>query len=72
MSKIASKSPEPASITVGELISELCRWPDHAAVRFRCPVQHGELRFSRVEGSTKGIVEIELAPAPKSAPVVPA
>jgi len=34
-----SPRSEPASITVGELISELCRWPDHASVRFRCPLQ---------------------------------
>lgn len=56
-------------ITVGDLISELCRWPDHALVEFRCPLHHQELRFDHIEGGTKGVVEIELASAPQSAPV---
>ena len=72
MSKTTLQASEPASITVGELISELCRWPDHAAVRFRCPLHHQELRFYRVEARTKGIVDIELDLAPESEPVVPA
>jgi hypothetical protein len=55
-----------ASITVGDLISELCRWPDHALVKFRCPSQ--ELHFDHIESDMKGIVEIDLGSAPKSAP----
>jgi hypothetical protein len=58
-------------MTVGQLISELCRWPDHAAIHFRCS-QHQELRFYRIESPAPGSVEIELDPAPESAPVIPA
>jgi len=62
-----SAAMRKASITVGDLISELCRWPDHALVKFRCPLQ--ELHFDHIEGDTKGIVEIDLSSAPRSAPV---
>jgi hypothetical protein len=55
-----------ASITVGDLISELCRWPDHALVKFRCPSQ--DLHFDHIEGDMKGIVQIDLGSAPKGAP----
>lgn len=72
MRKSASHTSEPESMTVGQLISELCRWPDHATVTFRCPLQEQEMRFYRIEGRSKGNVEIELDPAPASAPVVPA
>ncbi len=61
MSRAARPASEPASITVGELISELCRWPDQASVRFRCPLQRQEFRFYRIESLTKDIVEVELA-----------
>lgn len=71
MSK-ASRKSEHATMTVGELISELCRWPDHAVVTFRCPDQHHELHFHHMEGRSKKQVEIELAPASQDAPVVPA
>jgi hypothetical protein len=70
MSKATRKASKP--MTVGDLISELCRWPDHALVKFRYPFQHQELRFDHIEGGTKGIVEIELAAASKSTPVVAA
>jgi hypothetical protein len=59
-------------MTVGDLISELCRWPDHAVVTFRCPLQKHELRFGRIQARSKGNVEIEFEPAPEIAPVVPA
>ena len=72
MSRNTSKLVPDAVITVGDLITELCRWPDHATIRFRCPDGSAELCFSRVEGPAKGIVEIELHPAPETAPVVPA
>jgi hypothetical protein len=62
----------PAVVTVGDLIGELCRWPDNAAVTFRCPVQKQKLRLCRIEGPSKGSVEIELEPVLESAPVVPA
>jgi hypothetical protein len=72
MSNSAGQATDPACMTVGQLISELCRWPDHAAVHFRCPVQHQDLRFYCIESRAPGIVEIVLDPAPESAPVVPA
>ena len=59
-------------VTVGDLIGELCRWPDHAKVKFRCALQQQELRFDRIENLSKGTIEIELEPAPESAPVIPA
>ena len=68
----ASHKPDPETMTVGDLISQLCRWPDHAVITFRCPIQHQELRFHHIESSKKGAVNIELDPAPESAPVVPA
>jgi hypothetical protein len=70
MNKATREASKP--ITVGDLISELCRWPDHAAVRFRCPLEHQELHFDRIESGAKGIVEIELAAAPVTAPGVAA
>jgi hypothetical protein len=70
--RIPSHTPTPVVITVGDLIGELCRWPDHAAVKFRCALQHQELQFDRIESRSKGAIEIELEPAPKSAPVAPA
>jgi hypothetical protein len=72
MRKSATRPSGPASITVGELISELCRWPDHAKVTFRCPHQNQEMHFHGVGGSSKRHVEIELDLATESAPVVAA
>jgi hypothetical protein len=57
------QAPKIAPVTVGDLITELCRWPDHAAVSFRYPGTNAELGFSRIVGPTKGIVEIELQAA---------
>ncbi len=71
MSKTMSRSAETAVITVGELISELCRCPDHAAVIFRCPLQQQELSFCRLQTRSQGVVEIELNHYPRSPPVVP-
>jgi len=39
---------QPITMTVGALISELCRWPDHAEVTFRCLVPRQDLRLYRV------------------------
>ena len=71
MSRNTSNLVPASVITVGDLITELCRWPDHATIRFRCPDSSAELCFSRVESLSKGIVEIELHPAPETVPVVP-
>jgi hypothetical protein len=71
MGKTISRTAEP-TITVGELISELCRLPDHAAVAFRCPLHQQELRFYRLQVRSKGVVEIELNQYPESPPVAPA
>lgn len=71
MSKPVSRAAA-SIITVGELISELCRWPDHAAITFQSPLQPQELRFFRIQARSKGAVDIELTPAPESVPIVPA
>ena len=65
-------SPEPAIVTVADLIGHLCRWPDHAAVTFKCPLDGRDLRFQRIESRSKGHIEIELEVAPqRSPPIVP-
>ena len=66
-----STSHPCATITVGELISELCGWPDHATVIFRCPLETQAMRFGRIEGGLSK-VEIELDPASESAPAAAA
>jgi hypothetical protein len=71
MRKAIAQTAEPAIITVGELISELCRLPDRAAVTFRCPLHQQELRFYRLLHRSKGVVEIELNQYPESPPVAP-
>ena len=58
-------------ITVDELISELCRWPDRAAVNFRCNLLEQEFRFYRLQERSKGVIEIAINPYPESPPVVP-
>jgi hypothetical protein len=68
MSKNASESYQDGSRTVGDLITELCRWPDHATIKFKCPGSSAELCFSRIEGLARGVVEIELQAAPEAAP----
>jgi len=67
-----SASHAGTTITVGDLISELCGWPDHASVTFRCPLQNQAMRFSRIEGRSKVSIEIELDPASENAPAVAA
>ena len=66
-----STSHTYATITVGELITELCAWPDHATVIFRCPLETQAMRFGRIEGGLSK-VEIELDPASESAPAAAA
>ena len=61
----------PPTITVGELIDELCRWPDRAAVNFRCPLLEQEFRFYRLQRRSKDVVEIEVNLYPESPPVAP-
>jgi len=65
------KTSKPEKMTIGALISELCRWPDHAEVTFRGRMHHEELSFCRVVGRSKKHVEIELASEPESLPLVP-
>ena len=72
MSRNTSKLVPDAGITVGELITELCRWPDHATLKFKCPDSSAELCFSGIESLSRGTVEIELHPVAETAPVVPA
>lgn len=72
MRKSVTIASNPSSMTVGELISELCRLPDHAIISFRCPLQKHEMRFSRIASQSKGSVEIELEQAPHDAPNVAA
>jgi len=73
MNEIPSQSAEgPPIITVGELKAELNRWPDGAAVTFRCPLQNQELRFYRVQSPSKDFVQIELNLYPDTPSVAPA
>lgn len=69
MIDVASEAAEPLSITVGELKAELSRWPDGAAVTFRCPLQDRELRFYRVQSPSKDSVQVELNQYPETPPV---
>jgi hypothetical protein len=62
---------QPAIITVGELIDELCRLPDTAVVHFRCPMLEQELTFYRLRKRSKDTVEIAVNVYPESPPVVP-
>jgi len=62
---------QPPTITVGELIDELCRLPDTAVVHFRCPTLDHELTFHRLRKRSKDIVEIAVSAYPESPPVVP-
>jgi hypothetical protein len=67
MSDLPTQAAEgPPIITVGELMTELGRWPVHAAVTFRCPLQRQELRFYRVQSPLKGVVQIELNQYPET------
>jgi hypothetical protein len=61
----------PPTITVGELIDELCRLPDRTAVHFRCPRLEQDFRFYRFRKRSKDVVEIEINTYPESPPVVP-
>jgi hypothetical protein len=60
---------DPAIMTVGELIDQLCRLPDTAVVSFRCPMLEQELTFHRLRKRSKDIVEIEVQP--EGPPIVP-
>jgi hypothetical protein len=67
----APEDQEPPLLTVGELKIELNRWPDHAAMNFRCPLRDQEFRFYRIQSPAEGIVEIELNEYPETPPVIP-
>jgi hypothetical protein len=68
MRKSVTVASKLSSMAVGELISELCRLPDHAVVSFRSPIQKHEMRFSRIGRQSTGSVELELEQAPENAP----
>ena len=68
-------SSNPAQIphvTVGDLITELCRLPDHAAITFRSPGTNSELRLLRIVAPSKTTVEIEFQHDVEPVTVVPA
>ena len=71
MTEIPSQAAEPPIITVAELRVELGRWPDNATVTFRCPLQHQEFRFYRVQSPAKEVVQLELNQYPETPPIVP-
>jgi len=72
MSKVHHKAVDhPPIITVGDLIDELCRLPDTAVVRFRCPKLDQELTFYRLRKQSKDCVEIAVNTYPESPSVVP-
>jgi len=60
------------TLTVGELITELCRWPDHAAITFRCAPTGAGFQLSQVREVSRNFVEVELHSVSDSPPVVPA
>jgi hypothetical protein len=72
MSKVIHKPVvHPPSVTVGELLNELCRLPDAAAVSFRCPMLEQEFTFLRLRKRSKNVVEIEINARPESPPIAP-
>ena len=71
MTAAAPEGKEPPLLTVGELKVELDRWPNHAAVNFRCPLRDQEFRFYRSRSPSQGVVEIELNEYPETPPVIP-
>jgi len=71
MRKSVSVKPRSTVITVGDLLGHLCRWPDHAVVTFKCPLDGRDLHFRCIESRSRGQIEIELDVAPQpSAPAV--
>ena len=71
MTEVPNQVVEPPIITVGELKAELSRWPDGAAVTFRCPLQQQEFRFYRFQSPLKDVVQIELNQYPETPAVAP-
>lgn len=67
MRVVRSQPVGSPAMTVGRLISELCRYPDHATIVFRTPLQNQELHFARIGSQSKGAVEIELDTIHKAA-----
>jgi hypothetical protein len=56
----------PPLLTVGELKTELNRWPDQAAVNFRCPLLAQDFRFYRLQAPSADVVVIELNQYPET------
>jgi hypothetical protein len=71
VTEVPNQVVEPPIITVGELKAELSRWPDGAAVTFRCPLQQQEFRFYRFQSPLKDVVQIELNQYPETPAVAP-
>ena len=72
MSKNAPRAIDATILTVGGLITELCRWPDQAKIRFRCPATGAGLSVAHIEAAEFGVVDIQLHADAETAPVVPA
>jgi hypothetical protein len=71
MNKLVSP-PRPLTVTVGDLIGQLCRWPDQAFVIFKCPLDDRQLNFCQIESSSEGRIEITLdVAAERGPPIVP-
>lgn len=61
---------EPVPIlTVGDLKSELGRWPDDTPVTFYSPLREQEFRFYRYQPGAGALV-LEINEFPKTSPVV--
>ena len=71
MTDIPSQAAEPPIITVAQFKIELGRWPDGAAVTFRCPLLGQEFRFYRVQSPAREIVQLELNQYPETPAVAP-
>jgi hypothetical protein len=60
---------EPVPIlTIGDLRSELGRWPDDAPVTFYCPLKEQEFRFYRYRPGADSLV-LEINEFPETSPV---
>jgi hypothetical protein len=55
-------------LTVGDLKSELSRWPDETPVTFHSPLKEQEFRFYRY-GSQKNVLVLEINEFPETSPL---
>jgi hypothetical protein len=70
MNKFVRPIAKPATVTVGDLIGHLCRWPDQAVVTFKSRVDGRGMSFGQIESRSKGHIEIELDVAPEYGPSI--